>query len=75
MTAIVAEKIYEIFFNRRDYLVFTLVLLNPNLIAHANFILTETIYSFFLTVIFFYYLKWHRRKILIQFLFVVFFWD
>ena len=62
MTAIVAEKIYEIFFNRRDYLVFTLVLLNPNLIAHANFILTETIYSFFLTVIFFYYLKWHREE-------------
>ncbi len=62
VTAIVAENIYEIFFNKKDYIVFTLVLLNPNLIAHVNFILTETVYSFFLTIVFFYYFKWYSKK-------------
>ena len=62
ITAVVAEKIYEIFFNKRDYFVFTLVLLNPNLLAHANFVLTETIYSLLLTTVFFYYLKWYKDQ-------------
>ena len=52
MTAIVNEKSMKYFLTEEIILFLLVVLLNPNLIAHANFILTEIIYSFFLTVIF-----------------------